>query len=980
MALSIWTQSSNYSFGTFQERAKIVIPETLATPSEWSNSITYAEGDNVAYNGQVYTCTKTNLEITPGTNTIYWASYIQLPVENDAGVSYAVISGQLPPGLSLGSATFSGSTKWFIIGTPYEVPRITDFKFCIRGSRSGEISDRTFIITVDGVDQPKFVTPEGQLDINPNGQFFTLDSSYVDYQIEVIDEDIATGQHLSFFIADDEGQLPPGLVLTEDGRIVGFVQPALSIKPEDGSGTYDDGYYDGIAYDFGFRPTNGYDSYVYDAVTYDYNLPTTRPKKLNKNYTFIVTVTDGDAVVKREFSIFVVGDDYFRADNTYWLTGTGLFTADATYLRAPIWLTRQDLGVVRANNYVTLVLDVYDADTVFYQLEPVNAEVRAVTSRKLLSDNIAGSNSLTITKTSAVPVIGQWLSFNNTINATQWIKNKSYKVGDLAKTNDQVYRCIRAHKSFDNFEGFEIDLASGYWEFYGAGEKYQVSLVTSLGGGDYRLTLASALLITVPNDSIFYLGSISTLPTGMSFDPQSGEVYGSVPYQPAISKPFSFTVTAYKISDKGEFARSPRVFTVTLLGEIDSVITWVSPADLGTINANFISTLKLEATTTISNAVLLYTVKSGKLPPGLTLDLSGEIVGKVNQYATATNDGLTTFDFGTSVTTFDSDTTTFDRVFTFTVEVRDQLGYSASTKTFSITIDTPNQLIYSNIRTKPFFKHSQREMWKDFINDSAIFTPANIYRPNDTNFGVQTEMSMLVYAGVETKEAAAYISAIGLNHKRKRFQFGAVKKAIAYLPGTYTPVYEVVYIQMVDPLEPNGKRLPNRITTPNRQVEPITIDSSTEIWQAGFAQNDPNKAQKISDLERPLVNSVRPDPIITIDSQGYRISDPNAGDYFPNSITNWRERIRTVGAKERNYLPLWMRSIQPGSKQELDFQLAVPLCYCKTGGADDIILNIKFSGFDFKLLDYTADRYIIDSVEGETADKYLVFRNDRITV
>jgi hypothetical protein len=75
-----------------------------------------------------------------------------------------------------------------------------------------------------------------------------------------------------------------------------------------------------------------------------------------------------------------------------------------------------------------------------------------------------------------------------------------------------------------------------------------------------------------------------------------------------------------------------------------------------------------------------------------------------------------------------------------------------------------------------------------------------------------------------------------------------------------------------------------------------------------------------------------------------------------------------------------MRSIQPGTRHELDFKLAVPLCYCKVGTADDIILNIKFSGFDFKLLDYTADRYIIDVVGDEIGDKYLVFRNDRITV
>ena len=40
--------------------------------------------------------------------------------------------------------------------------------------------------------------------------------------------------------------------------------------------------------------------------------------------------------------------------------GTGLFTADNTFLRAPVWLTPSDLGFRRANNYVTLFLDVYD--------------------------------------------------------------------------------------------------------------------------------------------------------------------------------------------------------------------------------------------------------------------------------------------------------------------------------------------------------------------------------------------------------------------------------------------------------------------------------------------------------------------------------------------------------------------------------------------------------------------------------------------
>jgi hypothetical protein len=189
---------------------------------------------------------------------------------------------------------------------------------------------------------------------------------------------------------------------------------------------------------------------------------------------------------------------------------------------------------------------------------------------------------------------------------------------------------------------------------------------------------------------------------------------------------------------------------------------------------------------------------------------------------------------------------------------------------------------------------------------------------------------------------------------------------------------------MLDPLEPNGKRLPTKISRPNLQPDSITIDSSNSIW-----------SRSIGDLTADAPGAERPEPIITADSQGYEVSNPNVNEYFPNSISIWRERLKKWSdkdgngnaisfANERNYLPLWMRSIQPGTRKELDFQLAVPICYCKVGTADDIILNIKnyinTTNFSFNQLDYTADRYIIDSVEGLTADKYLVFRNDRITI
>jgi hypothetical protein len=226
---------------------------------------------------------------------------------------------------------------------------------------------------------------------------------------------------------------------------------------------------------------------------------------------------------------------------------------------------------------------------------------------------------------------------------------------------------------------------------------------------------------------------------------------------------------------------------------------------------------------------------------------------------------------------------------------------------------------------------------------------------------------MLIYAGIETKAAGAYVGAMGLNHKRKRFHFGGVKKAIAVDRETGDSIYEIVYIQMLDPMEPNGKRLPLKLVGP-ADTNTITAD------------NNPNFAKKLSTLTIDSHINFNSSTPITVDSTGYEVSDPQSNNYYPNSISNWRARIKQVGAGERNYLPLWMRSIPAGEREEIDYTLAIPLCFCHVGAADNILLNIKFSEFDFKNIDYTVDRYIIDSITGQDSDKYLVFKNDRITV
>jgi hypothetical protein len=509
----------------------------------------------------------------------------------------------------------------------------------------------------------------------------------------------------------------------------------------------------------------------------------------------------------------------------------------------------------------------------------------------------------------------------------------------------------------------------------------------------------------------FTIDNENKLPPGLKFAPVGDTVFlaGYVPFQAAISKTYSFVITGTRIGEDIVPANTSKTFSITLIGEVNNTVSWITDSLLGDLPANFNSNFKIEAVASDSRAVVIYSkdIQPGEigLPPGLDLDVNGEIVGKINQFGVANIPRFTTFENGAwyldrhfttidnshqydivgkrGLILFDQDTgfdvdsgrTTFDRTYKFTIKATDQYGYSIAKKQFQINVSTPNQILYSNIRTRPFLKSTQRNAWTTFINNPTIFDINSIYRPADSNFGVQTDLNMLVYAGIQTTHAEEYVGAMGLNHKLKRFHFGSIKKGVAIENGK--TVYEVVYIEMIDPLEPATGVLPSKIKYSQHDALKVTSDISNAVWQSPVDENG-NSNSALLNLPEPYLGY--PLENVTIDSNAYNVSDLSPNTYYPNNISNWQKNIESTGQVERNYLPVWMRSIQPGMKEQLGFKLAVPLCYCKPGTANSIILNIKHSGFDFRTLDYTVDRYIIDSVDGYSSDKYLVFRNDRITV
>jgi hypothetical protein len=876
---------------------------------------------------------------------------VDLPVESS--VSIEIISGEIPPGMAL-----VGNS---IQGIPNEVARSTQFRFVLRANNpSGEIFDRTYSIEIVGADDPVWITPPDLLPVGKNGTFFILDSSPVDYQLEALDTDTAAGQQLRYFIASDDGELPPGITLTEDGRLVGVVDPILALEKEAEQGNYSEGRFDRYPYDFAVQSTSGFSSFFYDVNPFDFQSPTQVPKKLNRYYQFRVSVSDGDSVAKREFRIFVVGDDFLRADNVIMQVGTGVFTADNTYLRSPIWLTPSELGVKRANNFITVFLET---------LDPAN--VPGLITYDLLSKNDDGTDTELPPGTEFDRNTGE--IFGRV--PYQPAVTKTYKFSVRARRIESGTNTIALQKfAFEfiskNSQTIKIN-------------KLQVSTNTvvdktfSIGPNSYKVISVNTF------DSDF---DVLSLDKPLFTDVLQGQEID-----------LGTVLTASQ-----EVADSEKTFTLQLIGEIDSTISWQTPRNLGSIPSNYISILKVEAETNVPNSFLLYTLESGSLPPGLELAFSGEIIGKVDN------------------SKIDQNT-----VYEFSVKARDQFGFSAIERTFILTVVNADDTVYSNIYYKPLLPQQQRTEFLRLVGDSEVFVSKDIYRPQDSNFGIQRDIKILIYAGIETKTAEQYVAAAAKFAARKTLKIRDVKKAVAKQPGTNNEIYEVVYLDVYDPYEHSGDVAKQIKTGSNEKITVDSIRTTTDNdlydteslsyifvgtrfkpeykiyfdalvsiqtrleninWQlTDDISIDTRDNSSINvNLERGSSTNIfyRPEYENTIraDSSIALASDPVDKIRFISNTSNIRDNLRTVGETERQFLPLWMKTAQPGTLQELGFTMAVPLAYCKPGTADRIISGIRTKNIDFRQFQLEVDRFLIDATEGNSNEQYIVFSNYRHTI
>lgn len=124
--------------------------------------------------------------------------------------SYVIISGSLPPGLSMTSTGIISGTPLLVISTTTSsfVVRITD--------NNNNICDRTFSIDILGTTPPKITTPQGSL-------FSVNDSIWVEFPIQYSNP-VSTNK-VSFRVT--EGVLPSGLEINTQGVIRGYALPPI---------------------------------------------------------------------------------------------------------------------------------------------------------------------------------------------------------------------------------------------------------------------------------------------------------------------------------------------------------------------------------------------------------------------------------------------------------------------------------------------------------------------------------------------------------------------------------------------------------------------------------------------------------------------------------------------------------------------------------------------------------------------------------
>lgn len=765
-------------------------------------------------------------------------------IDPDGGaLTYTIVGGNLPSGISLKDDGFIEGTptirKVFIRGVPTDVAEDVVNTFAVRvKTETGDVSDRTFSLTVSGQDIPVITTTTEFL-----GEYF--DGTFFEYQLEAVDIDTDP-----LVWAVSTGELPNGLTLDPStGLISGHIN--VAIDEQYGQSGWFNTDWDQRPWDFGTQ-------------------------SISKYYQFTVSVFDGKDYALKAYKIYIISKDGMTADSTVITAdNSSIITADTDNKRMPVMLTPEgDLGLFLHDNYFAYKFEGRDFDGDAIEFELVGA----------------GLGSLTLD-----PYTGWYYGEI----PSQALLEISYSLG------------VRVKKRY-------------YTDYVSEVSNYTLSVIGDLGKFVKWTTDSDLGEITNGDISEFYVEATNglgrTLYYRLADDFKAGELDPIDDTYTGDGSTTDFVITTTVDISSNDI----KVYVDDVLQEKDTdwTLEYANTASDQEFIVSFIVAPSSSSDILISvyypdvvDSATSSTHNAGKLPQGLKLLEDGTISGRVAFNGFTLDGATTTFDVEFRRTSSVEVPTTFDTVFTFTVEVYDSTGDISTFKTFSITVNLYNTVPYNNLYALGLISAEDRHSLEYVFSDPSVIDVDNVYRSSDPFFGVSKDIRLLVASGIHPASSDDMQSAVSNAHYNKRVRLGQIKTARA-LDSSDNVKYEVVYIVVED----------SKITD-----EGVSSGRSLNLGNVSISGGF--------------------DPII-----------------YPNSFENMRlEVYDAITQSNKQALPSWMNSKQSDGRVLGHINAAV-LCYTKPGKSEEVAFRIRRSGINLSEFDIVLDRYIWDKNLTENYD------------
>ena len=804
-------------------------------------------------------------------------TFLATPVAPADAITYALLSGSIPSGLTL------SSTTGVLSGIPAIVGADTVYNFAVRATDNdlndpNNIADRTFSIAVSGVAIPSFTTPTGTI-LNTN------DSVWIELPIEY--SNLVPSNSIAIRVA--QGQLPPGLEINTDGLIRGYPAPPV--------------------------------------ININYSSVATTAVSASSNVIEVLSTSDFALDRPIEFTGSVFGG--VAANTTYFIKtiiNSTTFTISATRGGTTLPLT-DSTGNMTAT-LPQIQVGQPTVQTYSFTLELVSLLGNALQSYIII---VANQNAPTSVGGPGLPINTRVPTIYNTRPAT-------FDVGVNDPTNYGYY-------VFPNDDPNET---------YAPGQN---AIMGQFQSGEYF----SWRMLGHDFDGNALTYQFADLPLGLVGNATTGWITGTPVIADNSISNFNFSVSVKKTDFPNVF--SPVFnYQLTIANDILGTVTWVTPADLGTMFNSQTSILAVEAT---SDVALSYRIASGTLPSNLVLLDNGGISGIVAYQPT------------TELLELNDKTT-----FTFTIEAYSPLfPVVHSSREFTLVIeqefDQPTDTLY--IKCAP--STSNRAIIKQLLTSTTIIPTADLYRAEDSNFG---KASSIIYEhayGIYASDFDEYVAAITKNHYWRNITLGELKTAVAK-DASGKVVYEVVYSEVQDNLiNPKGKSVSEDILWP-RKI-PLFLGpwytSETDIYTSWIGAGDSQRLQNETASEEELLVSENNENLLTEEGQPsyYTSLTPGfAQALYPNSLVNMRSRVGQNLGQEYDFrlLPSWMTS-QQANGSTLGYTPAWVIAYCKPGTSAQIKTNIETLW-----VDPLGKPYILNEINFEldriTVDKSITYDYD----